>query len=354
MRICIDLDSVNDTSRVLMAAADEYDRSAAALASGESLGGVTGPQRAWLLSAVQSVASRVRVVAARHREMAAELTRRACCAVDSASPVYAGIAVAGTQIAFDRDGDGINDTVAVDQDGDGFFEAFALDTQQDGIYDMVMIGDRSGNLLGAGFDSDQDGHLESFIGMQPSGAVWGSDPDRDGSYLFTPLVSGGASIVGGGFGTPSAAAGTTEISWSPGLLGPSIVGGGFGTYTTTISAPDWVLGSSIVGGYFHGDRITTFDSDSIISGAGIIGGASAGASGQTWLGGLMNLPGSPSLFDLPDTSSMFDTWMDDRGRYQPELGRADTYDWMEDPKLDSDGDGTFNAYDNHLTDYDRD
>ena len=42
------------------------------------------------------------------------------------------------------------------------------------------------------------------------------------------------------------------------------------------------------------------------------------------------------------------------GVRQPELGAYDTYDWLRDPKIDTDGDGTSNAFDAAAFDPDRD
>jgi hypothetical protein len=326
MRISIDLVSVHDTSRVLAAAADEYDRAAAALQRGDGLAGVTGPQRYWLTSATESVAARLRTVAAQHRETAADLTRRCeCASANGISPVYAGLAVAGAQIAFDRTGDGINDTIAIDQDGDGFFETFTLDAQQDGVYDTILVTDVTGNLAAAGFDRDQDGHMEEFVGVTTSGPLLGTDADRDGTYAFAPLNPPVTTVQPGA------------------LLGPSIVGG----YSITDGIESGSSGMAVIGGNAWSTGITSFS-----LGPSIVGGVIHPENGP--LGGLFGGVGAPGRAGgIPDVDGNGITpWFDDPGTRQPELGRYDTYNWMNDPRLDSDKDGIFNNADNNVRRYD--
>jgi hypothetical protein len=290
MRISIDLASVQDTSRVLAAAADEYDRTAAALQAGDGLGGVTGSQRYWLFSAVESVAARVRAVAAQHRETAADLLRRCECVADDVSPAYAGIAVAGAPIALDRNGDGINDTFAVDGDGDGFFESFVLDTEQDGIYDTVLISDLSGTLQAA------------FVA--PPATV------QPGALL-------GQSFVGNEFGTGFSSYGTAANT--------APFGDG-GTYWTGqmgyISSPDL---SGMIGGTF-------------------VGGTTNPSAGS--LGGLF---GSSSLGTGSTRSPFLNSSSDSR-----DYGKLPSYqEWSNSSKIDTDGDGVNNRWDNEFRNRDR-
>lgn len=333
MRITIDIESVNETARMLHAAADEYERTASALQIGDGLAGVTGPERGWLLPSVESVASRIRAVAAEHRRQAVDLSARAGCCADTASPVYAGIAVAGSQIAFDYSGDGINDTIAVDMDGDGYYESFVMDLNQDGVYsELTMISDRNGVLLGAGFGATGTGfaavvanapagpiwgfnstggsdpnavRFDSVMGLGTMGWVTGSDSDNDGTYEFSPM--GGASVIGGGY----------------------FSGGGFSSYGEAID-PVSLGGGSFVGG-----------------GASIVGGTLG--VGDPW--GI----GPGSVFDITNTSNtnIINTWLDNPNKEEPWLGNADSYrGWMNDPTLDSDGDGHNNMVDKNVRGYD--
>lgn len=359
MRISIDLASVHDTSRVLAAAADEYDRAAAALQRGDGLGGVTGPQRYWLTSATESIAGRLRNVAAQHRQTAGDLLRRCECAADNGiSPVYAGLAVAGAQVALDRNNDGITDALAIDQNGDGFFETFTLDEQQDGVYDTILISDLSGNLAAAGFDRDQDGHMEGFVGVTPNGALLGTDADRDGSYEFAPLnppatvthpgAMLGTAIVGGNsfsddIHVPSGAFSGPAIigghSWSDGIQSGSsgsMILGGPSSATAIISG--------IVGGVSFSDDIQGPAPD--ILGTPIVGGVTRPATGP--LGGLFGL--TPSFSDA--NANLIKPWFDNPGVRQPELGNYDTYNWMDDPRLDTDNDGIMNNRDSGVRRYD--
>ena len=321
---------------MLSAAADEYERVAGCLHCAEGLDGVTGSERYWLFSAVDSVAARVRAVTAEHRAMAAALTHRAnVAASDQVSPIFAGLAVAASGLApatvsFDRDGDGVHDTVAVDQDGDGYFETFVLDRQQDGVYDMILVTDAGGNLVGAGFDDDQDAHMESFVGARPGGGVWASDPNRDGAYELSviggarpglapaPAASGGGYLIGGSNGG----------WWSE----PTVGGTGSGGY---------LIGGSNGGWWSEPPVVST------VSGSNIVGGPNAWRGpgpGEAWTAGaLAGYPGSRGFtgFDGGFDNSVFDN----PGVRQPELGAADTYDWTKDPKLDTNGNGVGNAFD---------
>lgn len=349
MRISIDLASVHDTSRVLAAAADEYDRTAAALQRGDGLAGVTGPQRYWLTSATQSVAARLRDVATQHRSSAGDLLRRCECATDNGiSPVYAGLAVA--HVALDRNNDGITDAVAIDLDGDGFFESFGLDEQQDGQYETILISDLSGNLAGAGFDRDQDGYMEELVGVTPNGPLRGTDTDRDGNFEFAPLAPPVTTVQPGA------------------MLGPTIIGG-FSSLTDGIESGS--SGSAIVGGFSLTDGIESGSAGSITLGgptsatailSGIVGGVSFSDDivgpapdilGAPIVGGVIRPATGPmgGLFGLPQPD-LVSAYFDNPGVRQPELGSYDTYNWMDDPRLDTDNDGIMNNRDSGVRRYD--
>jgi hypothetical protein len=292
MRITIDLASVQDTSRVLAAAAEEYDRTATSLQAGDGLSGVTGPQRHWLFATVEEVAARIHTVAAQHRATAADLMRRCESAADNVSPAYAGIAVAGAPIALDRNNDGVVDTFAMDSDGDGFFESFVLDTEQDGIYDTVLISDLHGTLQAA------------YVGARPQ-----------------------PTVAAGGFGTGFSSFGTPA--------GDSPFGGSGGIFTGTGSssfgtpAGDSPFGGS--GGIFTGQM--GYISSPALS--GMVSGAVGGAFGRT---------------NIFDTGAMRTPFLDSGSR---DYGRPQTWqEWANDTRLDSDGDSIPNYWDKQIRNQD--
>jgi hypothetical protein len=102
-----------------------------------------------------------------------------------------------------------------------------------------------------------------------------------------------------------------------------------------------------MGGFLSTDGI-----ESGSSGAAIIGGpqsASAVISGIA--GGITPALGGATgaVIDVDGgTRAIFD----DPGVRQPELGRYDTYHWMDDPRLDTDHDGIMNNRDAGVRRYD--